>query len=507
MNSFLKELSKEFFFIDDTLSDEDFLKSLFFLPEEYIDDLFNYLNMNYISMVNRIIQNQEDYIKKGDIISIYIKPFKSFNTNIVYAYISSKICYIIKNKKQSTENTIEILSLIGNTSLIKKKTNTKSLKTTLKPYQEETLNELKSKDKSIVIAKTGSGKTLLTIAYAEYLYYNNYIDDIIIVVERTPEVFYREIRKHLNTYSSMRYNKIYTYFNIKNFLKPDEDYSRTLFIFDEVHLLKNISKRGLFMRNIKISYFLGVTATIVDREKDLKTLFKNLGIEKGLDNISHYILQMKNSSIEDGYEINRIKKTLELNNSERATYDYEISKKDTLFGMLNSGLRYLSTTYGKLAEIYDIVKEHSEDQILIYCNYIDTVHMIKNHLSYLDVSAVSILGENSKAEKSNIVTDFISGRYQVMITTNILKASYNLQNANVVIMCDYNFSVIGRIQSEGRVKRIGQNKPIYIYDIVYKDTYEEYIVDIIESKRDNLDELQDSVIMEESIRERVGDLL
>lgn len=496
-NNFIQSISGYCYYIDSDISLDELIDKIYLYDSETIEDLFNYLKKEYEPTILSILNKSQEYVESNRVLELSLRVLNKYDMHMSYLLISSYIAHNVKHNIHSSTTLIQTLKAVEKVlSLTAYNCFDFVFRNKLKPHQLQTFNTIKNRNKNIIIASTGSGKTLLALYYAEFLFFNNKVDKIVIVAERNVEIIKAEIRKHLSSNAIVKY-EIYTYFNLKT-LNTDKDYSRTLFVFDEIHQLKNNNTvKSTYIRNIKPQYFIGLTATLFDKPSDIVSLSKNLNI----NDIQKIMTSMNTYSLEEGYKIYRIEKSLKLSIKEKEEYD--AIQDISFFRELHLQLGYLSELYGKNSEIYNIISNHKDSQIIIFCNYLEKTFNICNHLQYLGVKAKTITGKDNELGKNNIVNSFKSGDIQVLITTNVLKASYNLQNANVIIFCDYSYQVIGRIQSEGRVKRIGQDKEIYIYDIYYEDTVEQKITNVLNSKKEMLNEVQSKMI-QESINKELG---
>lgn len=509
MNDYIKHISGYCYYIDNTMTLKEVLDTLYLLPSELVDDLYAYIVREYRSSIVRIMQNKDSLIDNNKLLSLSVKILESYNKSIEFALLAGYICYNIENEKYDIETFIETMKMTQETLVVHKPVSfSKGIKTTLRPHQQNCFNHIKNKPQNIIIAPTGSGKTLMAIYYCEYMYWNNTVDNIVFIAERNEDIIYKEIRKHLKSNNGLKYT-VCTYFNMKNTLSPDKDYSKTLVILDEVHSLKNkTSSRGAFIKSLNLKHFLGITATIVDKPQDLVSLFNNLNISQF--QYSDIIYSIASQVTESEYNINEVRVPMKLSTKEREAYVNLEDENEVFFTVLNRCLRYTSKLYSRMAQIHDIITTHSEDQIIVFCNYLDSADMIYNHLRYLDVSVDIITGKHNSIVKDKIIQAFLKNKTRVLITTSVLKASYNLQNANVIVFSDYNYGVIQRIQAEGRIKRIGQDKPVYLYDIYYENTWEEEIIDIIDSKKKTLFTIQENpdsidTIIQESLKSKRRD--
>jgi SNF2 family DNA or RNA helicase len=97
------------------------------------------------------------------------------------------------------------------------------------------------------------------------------------------------------------------------------------------------------------------------------------------------------------------------------------------------------------------------------------------------------------------IEEFKDGKYQVMVANgNVLKFGFNLQNSHNMMFYSNTFSLETRLQTEGRIFRLGQTEPCLYTDYLNGDSVDEKIVSALKLKRNLLDYIR-SVDMEEIV--------
>ena len=77
-----------------------------------------------------------------------------------------------------------------------------------------------------------------------------------------------------------------------------------------------------------------------------------------------------------------------------------------------------------------------------------------------------VTGGNSTNERQTIIEDFLNGKTNVVISTDILSEGQNLQQAKTVTNYDLHWNPVRMIQRAGRIDRIGTPfKEIIIYNL------------------------------------------
>lgn len=95
------------------------------------------------------------------------------------------------------------------------------------------------------------------------------------------------------------------------------------------------------------------------------------------------------------------------------------------------------------------------------------------------------------------IDEFKEGKYQVMVANVVAIArGFNLQRAHAMCFYSNTFSLEHRIQSEGRIFRIGQSNPCEYVDYVNEGTVDERIVSALQLKRKLLDYIRSTDVKE-----------
>lgn len=120
----------------------------------------------------------------------------------------------------------------------------------------------------------------------------------------------------------------------------------------------------------------------------------------------------------------------------------------------------------KFARLVELLKEtHSEDKVLIFSQFADTVHFLERELKARNVSHMGAATGQS-ADPTELARRFspISNAHpvkagdelRVLVATDVLSEGQNLQDGHIVVNYDLPWAIIRLIQRAGRVDRIGQ---------------------------------------------------
>ena len=131
--------------------------------------------------------------------------------------------------------------------------------------------------------------------------------------------------------------------------------------------------------------------------------------------------------------------------------------------------------------IFPIV--HKNEKCIIWTNFIDNVEWLAKELSQF--GTVKIHGRMNINDRNKSVEYFLSkDTANILIATPAAaKEGLTLTVANHAIFYDRGFSLDDYLQAQDRIHRISQKKTCFVYNLVMKDSVDEWIDILLESKR------------------------
>ena len=123
----------------------------------------------------------------------------------------------------------------------------------------------------------------------------------------------------------------------------------------------------------------------------------------------------------------------------------------------------------KLALLEKILAFHREDRTIIFTADNATVYRLSRE--YL---LPAMTHQTPAKERHAILEGFNSGKFPVIVTSKVLNEGVDIPAANVAIVLSGSGSVREHVQRLGRILRAAQNKTATLYEIVAKDTTEEF---------------------------------
>lgn len=149
----------------------------------------------------------------------------------------------------------------------------------------------------------------------------------------------------------------------------------------------------------------------------------------------------------------------------------------------------------KLSTILDLVETaiDSGKKLLLFSQFTSYLDIISTHLSEQGVAHYTITGATPKRQRLELVNEFNEDDTPVFLVS--LKAGgtgLNLTGASVVIHADPWWNSAAEDQATDRAHRIGQTKDVMVYKVIAKDSIEERILALQETKSDLADKLINS---------------
>lgn len=149
----------------------------------------------------------------------------------------------------------------------------------------------------------------------------------------------------------------------------------------------------------------------------------------------------------------------------------------------------------KLSTILDLVETaiDSGKKLLLFSQFTSYLDIISAHLSEQGIAHYTITGATPKRQRLELVNEFNEDETPVFLVS--LKAGgtgLNLTGASVVIHADPWWNSAAEDQATDRAHRIGQTKDVMVYKVIAKDSIEERILALQETKSDLADKLINS---------------
>ena len=127
--------------------------------------------------------------------------------------------------------------------------------------------------------------------------------------------------------------------------------------------------------------------------------------------------------------------------------------------------------------VHDCLGKHgilpgNGEQAVVFSEYADSAEWIAERLEGEGYSARIYSGRQGKQDRDEVRKAFMRGEYQVIVTTDAGNEGIDLQSAHVLVNYDIPWSLVRLEQRMGRIHRIGQQRDVYLYNLVAADTRE-----------------------------------
>ena len=150
--------------------------------------------------------------------------------------------------------------------------------------------------------------------------------------------------------------------------------------------------------------------------------------------------------------------------------------------LLDTSLEFDNAKYDFVLDILN----GTNDKVVIFSQFAKAIKLFAKELNAAGYKVVKYIGEMSLEERDKAITQFQSDdETRVFLAT--LQAGgvgITLTSANIAIFLDKHWTPAINEQAQDRLHRIGQKKNVLIYELIAKNTIEEYIEQLLESKKD-----------------------
>jgi superfamily II DNA or RNA helicase len=125
----------------------------------------------------------------------------------------------------------------------------------------------------------------------------------------------------------------------------------------------------------------------------------------------------------------------------------------------------------------DCLAEHgiypgNTEQAVIFTEYADSAIWLAQRLHAQGYTARLYSGRQSRPDRDEVRKAFMRGEFQVIVTTDAGNEGIDLQAAQVLINYDIPWSLVRLEQRMGRIHRVGQEREVFLYNLVATDTRE-----------------------------------
>ena len=121
------------------------------------------------------------------------------------------------------------------------------------------------------------------------------------------------------------------------------------------------------------------------------------------------------------------------------------------------------------------------DKAIIFTQFAEMAKILNR--AFIDLDPLLISGSVPTEDRQRYVNAFNSDPvHKIIIMTEAGSAGLNLQAASYVFHYDAPWSIAKLEQREGRAHRIGQTKPVTVYNLIARGTIDEYVLKVLKTK-------------------------
>jgi len=325
-------------------------------------------------------------------------------------------------------------------------------------------------------------------------------------LDETYQGLYSDISRTISERLTMAYYRILEYKKAERLSKAEEMALGRMIALDGIFrtiLLKRLESSVEAFRKSVANHvrFLEKLKEYLERGKLLtKQTFYKYVFNLGEETAEEFLEELEDINIEDYRKeelIRDIEKDIELFNEmgmKVGTIDAEVDAK-------------LKELKKRLLEL------SKKGQVVVFTYYADTLDYIYQNVSedplFSKTHTEKISGRITSARRrTEIVDNFMHGKTDVLMSTDVLSEGMNLQKARYLINYDLHWNPTRMIQRAGRIDRIGSPfKKIYVYNFFPEEELEDLLrlVEVLENKIRNIDSSigLDTTVLGEEVNPKV----
>ena len=133
--------------------------------------------------------------------------------------------------------------------------------------------------------------------------------------------------------------------------------------------------------------------------------------------------------------------------------------------------------------LYESQRQENNPELkyLIFTEFVPTQNMLRDFLEQHGFSVVRLNGSMDMDQRRRVQREF-AGKTRILVSTDAGGEGLNLQFAHVVINYDLPWNPMKIEQRIGRVDRIGQKLPVKAFNLIFEDSVELRVQEVLEEK-------------------------
>ena len=157
--------------------------------------------------------------------------------------------------------------------------------------------------------------------------------------------------------------------------------------------------------------------------------------------------------------------------------------------------------------------ERIEDKVVVFTGFRATQEALVDHLTRAGLEVVGYHGEMTRLQKEQAIREF-AGRARVLVSTESGGEGRNLQEyCATMVNFDLPWNPMRIEQRIGRLHRIGQRRPVFIFNLAAEGTVESHLLELLSAKLNlfelvigELDMILGNLAGEQEFEDRVFDI-
>ncbi|GGJ97046.1 putative ATP-dependent helicase YqhH [Lentibacillus kapialis] len=294
-------------------------------------------------------------------------------------------------------------------------------------------------------------------------------------------------------------NHLEELYNLITLLKPGQlntySYFRKHFVEGKEGIeAKNVDKLKSLLADVMIrNKRSNVDVTFTNRTAYTRTVTVSQPERTLYDNLSTFIsnnyerqgnilnrFRLKNMQEQIGSNINTIIPSLEglATNEKLSAFDRKAMQR--FLDEARSIASDNTAGHKKAKEVASILQEF-DGKMIVFTKFSATQQYLSNFLKNCGFKVAEFHGSLRRKEKEEQVTYFRE-EADVLVSTEVGGEGRNLQFCNGMINYDLPWNPMAIEQRIGRIHRIGQERDVFVYNLVAEETIEYYILDLLDRK-------------------------
>ena len=136
---------------------------------------------------------------------------------------------------------------------------------------------------------------------------------------------------------------------------------------------------------------------------------------------------------------------------------------------------------GKEAALIELLQRNPDEKKLVFVQARETLEHLGERLAATGIAFARFDGSLSGPEKDAAIVEF-RDHASVLLCTQSGGEGRNIQFCNTLINFDVPWNPMAIEQRIGRIDRIGQNREVFVFNLVTRGTIEEHVLDLLEDK-------------------------